>query len=41
LLDLDDGRYHDKPFVEQRLATHREFRPVSMPEISPNLNREW
>ena len=38
ILYLDNARYYSKPCVKEWLANHREFRLVSLPAYSPNLN---
>jgi hypothetical protein len=38
ILYLDNARYYSKPVVKEWLARHRQFRSVSLPAYSPNLN---
>jgi transposase len=38
ILYLDNARYYSKPCVKEWLARHRQFRLVSLPAYSPNLN---
>jgi transposase len=38
ILYLDNARYYHKPVVKEWLARHRQFRLVSLPAYSPNLN---
>jgi transposase len=38
ILYLDHARYYSKPVVKEWLARHRQFRLVSLPAYSPNLN---
>ena len=38
ILYLDNARYYSKPVVKEWLACHRQFRLVSLPAYSPNLN---
>jgi transposase len=38
LLYLDNAKYYSKPVVKEWLTAHPEFRLVSLPAYSPNLN---